>query len=113
MTTELWAVLLVLFVTLPSAFGPILIKKGSSRGVRKFYKNPNLLAGLGIYGVSAIFFTIALRGGELSVLYPLVSVGYVWVSLLSVKYLNEKMNSSKWLGVLLIVAGVSLIGLGS
>jgi uncharacterized membrane protein len=54
----------------------------------------------------------ALQGGELSVLYPLVSLGYVWVCLLSIRFLGERMNSVKWTGVAFIVAGVALIGVG-
>ncbi|MBI4140764.1 EamA family transporter [Candidatus Woesearchaeota archaeon] len=116
MPTELWAVGLVLFGTLVGAFGPILLKRGSNSfglSVRAQFRNYNLLAGIFLYGVASIIFIPALRGGELSVLYPLVSVNYVWVSLLSVRFLNEKMNKLKWLGISLIIVGVSLIGLAS
>jgi uncharacterized membrane protein len=71
------------------------------------------MAGIGFYGVSTAMFIPALKGGELSVLYPLVALTYVWVSLLSVKFLNEKMNKMKWIGILLILFGVTLIGIGS
>jgi len=60
-----------------------------------------------------MIFIPALRGGDLSVLYPFVSLSYIWVMLLSIKMLGEKMTKLKWLGILLIISGVSLIGLGS
>ena len=66
-----------------------------------------------MYGISTILFIPALKGGELSVLYPFVALAYIWVSLLSVKFLGEKMNKVKWLGIALIILGVSFIGLGS
>jgi len=62
---------------------------------------------------NTVLFIPALRGGELSVLYPLVALVYVWVSLLSVRFLGEKMNPMKWLGIALILLGVTLIGLGA
>jgi drug/metabolite transporter (DMT)-like permease len=74
--------------------------------------NPNLLIGLFFYGIGTVLFIPALKGGELSVLYPLISTTYIWVSLWSMRMLGEKMNSLKWIGVALIMGGVSLIGLG-
>ena len=73
MATELWAVLLVLFQTIPGAVGPILVKKGTAHlkfNLRSLIRNYILILGFSLYGFSAILFTIALRGGELSILYP-------------------------------------------
>jgi len=64
------------------------------------------------YGISLILFIIALTGGEVSVLYPMVSISYIWVAFLSMKLLNEKMNLYKWMGILFIIFGVSMIGIG-
>jgi len=58
-------------------------------------------------------FIPALKGGDLSILYPFVSVTYVWVALLSVRFLGEKMNKFKWIGIAMIILGVSFIGIGS
>ena len=43
----------------------------------------------------------------------MLALVYVWVSLLSMFFLKEKMNKTKWLGVILIILGVTLIGLGA
>ena len=77
----------------------------------KFLLNKKLIAGLSLYAIATIIFIPALKGGELSVLYPFVALSYVWVSLLSVRFLKERMNIHKWLGILLIIIGVILIGL--
>ncbi len=114
--TETWAIGLVLFGTLIGAFGPILLKKGSgklNRNVRTQLKNKSLILGIIIYIISAIIFIPALKGGELSILYPLVSLSYVWVSILSMMILKERMNKTKWLGVSLILVGVAFIGMGA
>ena len=116
MATQLWAAGLVILATLVGAFGPILLKKASLRkfsSIKSLITNYYLLGGVSLYAIGTILFIPALKGGELSVLYPLVALIYVWVSFLSVKFLGEKMNRFKWLGIALIIIGVSFIGLGS
>jgi uncharacterized membrane protein len=116
MATELWAIGLVITATLVGAFGPILLKKASAKKLSKIsslIKNYHLMGGVALYGVGTVLFIPALKGGDLSVLYPLVSLVYIWVSLLSVKFLGEKMNVLKWAGISLIILGVSFIGIGS
>ena len=115
METQLWAMCLVIFATLVGSIGPILLKKASGQLSLNFFsiiKNKFLIFGILAYAAGTILFIPALKGGELSVLYPIISLSYVWVSLLSVKLLKEKMSSLKWIGVGLIILGVSLIGLG-
>lgn len=116
MATSLFAAALVVVATGIGAFGALSLKYGADKLTRKnkfTFINKRLLWGVFLYGVSSIFFLFALQRGELSVLYPLTSLSYVWISLLSVKLLHEEMNFSKWLGVGAILVGVSLIGLGS
>ena len=116
MKTQIGSVVLVIIGTFIGMFAPVLLKKASSNFNRNLFaqlKNFNLILGLTLYVLSAVVFIFALRGGDLSLLYPLVSISYVWVSLLSVKFLGEKMNKYKWLGIGFIILGVSLIGAGS
>lgn len=116
MTTKLWAIGLVILGTIVGSFGPILLKKASSKQLSKISSlitNYHLIGGVVLYAVGTMIFVPALKGGDLSVLYPFVALSYIWVSLLSVKFLGEKMNWFKWLGITLIIGGVILIGLGS
>lgn len=116
MATQLWAISLVIFATLVGAFGPILLKKASAKklsSIKSLSTNYHLFGGVALYALGTMLFIPALKGGDLSVLYPLVSVAYIWVSLLSVKFLGEKMNKFKWFGIALIIMGVSFIGIGS
>ena len=112
--TELWAVGLTLLAVSVGALGPILIKKGSSHfsfNPVKLLTNWHLICGIFVYLVSSVLFILALRGGELSVLGPLISLSYGVVAVLSVFLLKEKMNLLKWVGIGCIIAGVSLIGI--
>ena len=116
MAAQLWAIILVISATLIGAFGPILLKKASAKRLSKLSSlatNYHLFGGVALYAIGTLLFIPALKGGELSVLYPFVSLTYIWVSLLSVKFLGEKMNKLKWLGIGLIIVGVSFIGIGS
>ncbi|MDO8480427.1 MAG: EamA family transporter [Nanoarchaeota archaeon] len=114
--TELWAVLLVALAATVGAMGPLYMKRASASFTfhpKAMLNNKNLLLGILFYALGTLLFIPALRGGELSVLYPVVALVYVWVPLLSIKFLGEKMNTMKWTGVALIILGVSLIGLGA
>lgn len=113
MATSLWAMALAFFVTILGTFAALFLKIGSAKfslNPVKFVKNYMILLGLMIYGVNSILFIIALKGGELSVLFPMLSVGYIWIALASMKFLGEKMTMTKWLGIAMIIIGVTLIG---
>lgn len=113
---QLTSIIIVVVSCFVGAYGAILLKKGSDTMKFKFkalIKNKYLLGGVLIYGIGTIFYIIALRGGNLSILYPLVSTTYVWIAIFSQKFLGEKMNKYKWFGITLILFGVSLIGIGS
>jgi len=116
MATQPWAIGLVATATLIGAFGPILLKKASAKRLSKLKSlmtNYHLFGGVALYALGTLLFIPALKGGDLSVLYPFVALAYIWVSLLSVKFLGEKMNRLKWLGIALIIIGVTFIGIGS
>ena len=113
MATPTWAILLMAIVSLISAVATFLIKLAStslSRNITKLIKNWKLALGIFLYGFGTILSLLALRAGELSVLYPFVALQYVWTNFLSAKFLKEKITIYKWIGVGLIVLGVSLIG---
>lgn len=116
MNTPWSSIGLVFIATIIGAFGALFLKYGANTMTRKSvlsFLNIQLLIGIFFYGLSSVFFLIALKNGELSVLYPLTSLSYIWISLLSIKMLSEKMNLYKWLGIASILVGVTMIGLGS
>ncbi len=116
METQLWAMGLVLLASFLGSFGPIMLKKASGKlsfKIKDLIGNYYLIFGVLFYGIGTVLFVPALKGGELSVLYPLVAITYVWVSLWSVKFLKERMNRQKWIGIMLVIVGVVFIGLGA
>ena len=116
MATKLWAALLVLFTTLLTSSAQIFYKLGSQTlapDLSAIFTNYYLIGGLLLYAVGGTLMILSLRGGEVSVLYPIIATSYIWVSFLSIFFLNESMNNFKWLGVTSIIAGIILIGYGS
>jgi len=116
MATKLWAMGIVLGCTLLTSTAQLFWKFGAEKlefNLLSIITNIEILAGILIYSVAGILLIISFRGGEVSVLYPIIATGYIWVSFLSIFFLNESMNMFKWIGVLTIVGGIVFIGYGS
>ena len=110
---NLLAVGLALGAAIVGAFGAVFLKRGASKAAfsyRRLYRNRSVGLGVILYGLSLIIFIFALRFENVSVLYPMVATAYIWTSFFSQWILKEKMNTWKWLGVLLIVLGILFIG---
>src|SRR5207248_1373665 len=73
--------------------------------------NLKLFCGYCLYGVHTFLMALALKGRELSRLYPIIALTYVWVTLLSLFFLSEQMNFFRATGIVFIVGGVSILGL--
>lgn len=102
----IWPTLLAIASSLASAAGPIYLKQGL---------NPltitKLFLGFFLYGLGVLLFIAALFGGELSKLYPLIALTYVWVVLLSKFWLKEKITRQHIIGMIAIILGVAIISL--
>lgn len=70
------------------------------------------IAGLTAFGLSAVFWLVTLSRVPLSTAYPVVSLSYVLILGFSALLLDERPSATTWGGALLIVAGISLIGIG-
>ena len=115
--TSLLAIGLAIISTIIGAFGALLFKTGSDHlhlNFKSLVFNWRLYLAVMLYGLATVFFiwALALKGSQLSILYPVVALSYVWVDLLSVKFLNEKLTIWSYGGIALIIIGVSFIGIG-
>lgn len=54
-----------------------------------------------------------LSWADLSYLVPVTSIGYVLVALMGRLFLDERITTRNWVGIALIVAGVSMVGRGT
>ncbi|HSU32986.1 MAG TPA: hypothetical protein VLJ11_17310 [Bryobacteraceae bacterium] len=124
------AVFIMLLCTITGALAQMLIKLGSTkigahltlvdvahhpslfvRFALQMIGNPKLFCGYAMYGLNTFLISIALKGRELSRLYPIIALTFVWVTILSVFVLGEHLNFFRGIGVAFIVGGVSVLGL--
>jgi multidrug transporter EmrE-like cation transporter len=116
--------LLVLLAAFIGSFGGVFLKSGSAQ-VRQGWVylfisreppffNWRLACGVALFMLSSYFFVLGIRPpGELSVLYPMVSLGYIFTLLWSRIFFKEPLTRMKFFGLFLILLGVSFVGLGS
>lgn len=75
--------------------------------------NYPLILGYVLSAGNALLLILALRDGHLSMLYPIISLTFVWVNLLSIYLFGDHMNPWKAVGMLLIITGVAIMGRAS
>jgi drug/metabolite transporter (DMT)-like permease len=113
--TKPWAIPIVIACTLFTSIGALFIKQGVDKfeeftlsGLLPAYP---IIIGLFFYFLGFILLTISFKHGELSTLFPFVSLSFVWVAILSTIVLKESVSLIEGLGVGVIVLGVVLIGI--
>ena len=115
------AIGIVFVQTLFGAVAQILLKAGTQQQhgdgladiVIAIFTNPQLFVGYTLYGVSALLMIAALKYGELSILYPVIAMTYVWVAILSVTIYGESVSLLRFSGLASIVLGVAVLGRSS
>jgi len=113
------ALLLAFFCVCLTAAAQVLMKIGMSApamqqaltgGMRSVYwlalTSPAIWGGMFCFGASAALWLLVLGRLEVSLAYPLVSLGVVLTTLAGMFFLGESVSMYKVLGVSLIVAGV-------
>ena len=116
MTTPFSSMLLVLGASFIGSFGAVSLKSGADRlrpGILGVFRSWRIALGVVLFLLSSVLFVAGLKNGSLTVLYPLVSLGYVWTLIWSRLLFDEPFNRSKVLGLALILIGVVFIGLGN
>lgn len=73
--------------------------------------NIPLITGFVLYGFCAVLMVFSLRSGQLSTVYPVFALSFVFVNILAWLIFYESMNTSRWLGVFAVVLGITMIGL--
>ena len=105
----------VFAATIVGSFGAVFLKLGAVRtdGSVMSFANSRLILGVALYLGSSVFYAFGIKGAQLSVVYPMVSLGNVWTLIWSRWFFGEPLNKEKFLGLALILAGVCFVGLGS
>ncbi|MBN2458463.1 EamA family transporter [Candidatus Woesearchaeota archaeon] len=112
---SMFAVLLVLLSSVGNGAGSVFLKKLSfkkTNNILSLLLNRTFILGITIYATAAVLYVIALKYGDISVLYPIAATQYIWVCIFAVRFFREKINILKWSGIIMIIAGAVFIGLG-
>ena len=95
-----------------SSSGEISMAAGApalGRTAIRLAQHPSILGGLACYVISVVVWIVALSRVEVSIAYPMLSIGYVVNALLAWWLFGEDVNVQRWLGIGFIVVGVVLV----
>jgi drug/metabolite transporter (DMT)-like permease len=115
MKTKLWAIIVMVFTTLLTSMAQAFYKLGVPSlkfNLVSILTNYWIILGLIVYVIAAGLMITAFKGGELSVLYPIVALSYIWVAIISTIFLKEHINLLRWSGIISIFFGILFISLG-
>jgi multidrug transporter EmrE-like cation transporter len=71
--------------------------------------NPPILLGLVLYGISVVFWILALSRVDVSIAYPMLSIGYIVSALAGWLLFSESVGPARIAGIMVIIAGVWLV----
>ena len=106
MSPTAFGVLLVVVSTMIEGFGQTVLKQSSLDAARRLRW---ILIGVAILIVEIVLYSVALRFLAVSTAFPITSLSFVMVTLLSRWLLGEEIAPLRWGGVALILVGTSLI----
>jgi drug/metabolite transporter (DMT)-like permease len=115
--------LIFLFGITMGAFGGILMKTGARQighieihsllqlleFLFKLFTNVPSLAGVALYFFSAVTWSYLLTKLDISFVQPIVALTYVATPILAIFVLHENVPAVRWLGILVIIAGVFIV----
>lgn len=113
--------LLVMLSVGPAVIGQLVLKSAietlgitpDTTGVpgylARVLTTPAVIGALSLYGLSALIWTVVLSKLDLSLAYPMVSMGYVLVVFFSWLILKEPISLMRFAGLAVICIGVVMI----
>lgn len=114
--------LILLAIVFSASVGDVLLSVGmkqigaihASRWFDLLLALSNPFVALGIVCLLVFFasYLTALSWADLTYVLPATSLGYIVVALLSKFWLHENVTTSRWLGIVLISAGVGFVANG-
>jgi drug/metabolite transporter (DMT)-like permease len=114
--TPLSSIILVLFASFVGSFGAVFLKLGAERmkgSLARLLVNHWLGVGVVLYLLSSVFYMMGIARGQLTVLYPMVSLGYIWTIVWARLFFKEPFTLAKLGGLAMIICGVALINFGN
>lgn len=109
MPPYLLSALLILISVGLNTLAQTLLKLGAGQSLINLY----LFGGITTYGLSTILYVLVLGKLNLSLVYPVViGLTVLFTTLTSAIILGEKVLAVQWLGIGLMISGISAIAFG-
>ncbi|HET7365023.1 MAG TPA: EamA family transporter [Burkholderiales bacterium] len=106
MTASALGVLLIIVSGVIEGVAQVCFKKSALAPQAKLFW---VGAGIALFAAQAGMYTGGLQFVEVSTAFPITSVGFVAVAVLSQRFLGEPVTRARWIGIALIVIGVALL----
>ena len=117
-----WKVVVVVFAaTLAVATGEAMLSRGMklSGGTSggwltqaKSVLNSQVICGTILMAAYFGLYMLALKWADFSFVLPLTAISFLFGAVLAKYYLHEHISATRWIGTLVIMAGVVIVGLG-
>ena len=78
-------------------------------GLFRAFSNPFVVTGLGVMFAAALLWLRVISREPLSWAYPMLALGYIPLLFTSRGMLGEHISPERWLGAIVIIAGVALL----
>ena len=75
----------------------------------KLALEPHILGGLTCYVISVVVWILALSRVQVSIAYPMLSLGYVVTAFIAWAFMGEAVNAMRLTGIGIIIVGVFLV----
>lgn len=101
-----------------SSFGALLLRLGgltvgrpslSGEWLATVFTNKYVIGGFILYFIPAIIWVWLMTKYPVSFVQPIIALTYIVTPILAMVLLNEQIPSLRWLGILIVVLGVTLV----
>jgi drug/metabolite transporter (DMT)-like permease len=79
------------------------------RLIRRGASHPKILLGILLETIFFVFLIVLLKRNDVSLIWPLTSLGFVLTAFSARFILNEQVSATRWAGVAFIVLGAALV----
>jgi drug/metabolite transporter (DMT)-like permease len=116
LTTPVSSIVLVLIASVIGSAGAVFLKSGAMNlqsNLSSIVFNWKLALGIVTYMLSSVLFVKGMSNGELSILFPMVSLGYICTLAWSRLFFHEVITRAKVMGIGLILVGIVCLSLAN
>jgi multidrug transporter EmrE-like cation transporter len=95
-----------------NATAQISLRRASQGGEDGLHPSRRVWLGIWVicFVLATILWILALRSADISYAYPMLGAGYVLVTVLAKCFLGERISGTRWFSILVITAGVVIVG---